>query len=60
MEKGRFSIIFEKLTQVMKEEASSQSPFEIESMRVELEEIAELRRLGLEISEPEPTSFTTT
>lgn len=52
-----FSIIFEKLSEVSQE-------LELYSELVidpnEFEEISELRRLAIAISEPEPTTYTST
>lgn len=59
MVESRFKIVFQKLA----ESAEATAP--AGSNRVwlaweELDEIAELRRLALEIAEPEPRSYTVT
>lgn len=54
MDENRFTIVFEKLS-----EATSDQP-EIREIEAESEEIAELRRIVLEINKPEPKFFTTT
>lgn len=51
-----FSIIFEKL----QEASVSDEGFTIQTNPTELDEIAELRKIVLEIIEPEPMSYTTT
>jgi hypothetical protein len=55
----RFKVVFEKLA-----EASEQDPQitveRVSFVREELDEIAELRRLSLELTEPEPQSYTVT
>lgn len=67
MEPRRFSILFERLAEATEDTA----PASVEAQRVghvsgveiqqsELDEIAELRRIVLEITEPEPASYTTT
>jgi hypothetical protein len=61
MDEARFRIIFEKLSEELPQKTSEEPTLKtVESMRVELEEIAELRRIVLEITEPEPVSYTTT
>lgn len=61
MDESRFKIVFEKLSQAIgKQDWLCEFPPESESMRAELEEISELRRLALEITDPEPMSYTTT
>lgn len=56
---SRFKVVFEKLA-----EASEQDQHvtveRVTFVREELDEIAELRRLSLELSEPEPQSYTIT
>lgn len=59
METIRFKIVFEKLA----EAAASGEPAVPEWTSLvseELDEISELRRLALEIAEPEPQSYTLT
>lgn len=62
MDQARFKIIFEKLSEKSAVQTPPGEPLVkvLEAMRVELEEIAELRRLVLEVTEPEPVSYTTT
>jgi hypothetical protein len=61
MEQDRFKIVFEKLTEARERGAVSEAEVaETEQLRAESEEIAELRRLVLEITEPAPKSYTTT
>ncbi|MBI3684591.1 MAG: hypothetical protein HY235_29825 [Acidobacteria bacterium] len=58
-----FTIIFEKMDEEARAEASASERGAVmlsaESL-VELDELAELRRVVTEITEPEPLSFTTT
>lgn len=62
MEKD-FTIVFEKLAEQTYPEAQEPGPGAVtlsaESL-VELDELAELRRVVTEITDPEPLSFTTT
>jgi hypothetical protein len=61
MEQDRFKIVFEKLAEGRERGAVSEAEVaETEQLRAESEEIAELRRLVLEITEPTPKSYTTT
>jgi len=61
MDPARFNIVFEKLSEEPLQKAAQETTLKtVESMQGELEEIAELRRIVLEITEPEPVSFTTT
>jgi hypothetical protein len=61
MDQARFKIVFEKLSEEPPQKTAGEPTLKtVESMRVELEEIAELRRIVLEITEPEPVSYTTT
>lgn len=61
MDQARFKIVFEKLSEEPAQKASEEPTLKtVENMRVELEEIAELRRIILEITEPESASYTTT
>ena len=48
-----FQIVFEKLAEAIAEEG------ELKALDSELDELAELRRLSLELSSPEPLTFTT-
>jgi hypothetical protein len=61
MDQARFKIVFEKLSEGSSQQTSAEPILKtVESMAVELEEIAALRRIVLEITEPEPVSYTTT
>jgi len=61
MDEDRFRIVFEKLSELTSEQTlSKESSSESEQMRAEIDEIAELRRLVLEITEPKATSYTST
>jgi len=61
MDESRFRIVFEKLSQVTAEERSGDGLLdESGELTLELEAISELRRLSLEIAEPEPITYTTT
>ena len=55
MDQKTFTIIFQKLAEV-REEPSLQA----EASRTEIDEIADLRRLVLEVTDPDPLSYTTT
>lgn len=52
-----YTILFEHLAAASAEE---QTPAMVEATAIELDEIAELHRAVLEISDPTPTSYTTT
>jgi hypothetical protein len=54
MDKNRFEIVFEKLSEARSEDA------EISRIEFENKEIAELRRIVLDVIEPEPKFFTGT
>ena len=59
MEQTRFKVVFEKVA----EATSAGEPAVLEPMSLvyaELDEISELRRLAVELSEPEPQSYTLT
>jgi len=59
MEQTRFKVVFEKLAEV----AAGGDPVGHEPTSLvyeELDEISELRRLAVELSEPEPQSYTLT
>ncbi|MBI1817763.1 MAG: hypothetical protein HYR72_22530 [Deltaproteobacteria bacterium] len=60
MDESRFKIVFEKLAEVADEGADQEATAGAEEMRVEIDEIAELRRMVLETTEPDQKSFTTT
>jgi hypothetical protein len=62
MDAPRFKIVFEKLAaHAAKADRREDDLYHaVESLRSEMEGIEELRRLSLEISEPEPASYTTT
>ena len=51
-----YEIVFKKLEELEAQLSEERSQAE----RTELDDIEELRRFAAEISEPEPTSFTTT
>jgi hypothetical protein len=51
-----FSIVFEKL----QEASANDEAFAVQTNSTELDEITELRKMVLEITEPEPMSYTTT
>jgi hypothetical protein len=57
-----FSIVFEKLHEaaVEQEVAAQTGNSAVNATEAEVDEIAELRRIVLEITEPEPLSFTIT
>lgn len=57
MTESRFRIIFEKLAEA-EEAKEAPTPVTVWIAPAEYDEIAELRRLSLEISEPEPRSYT--
>ncbi len=59
MTESRFRVIFEKLAEA-EEAKEPPTPAPAWIVREELDEIAELRRLALEITEPEPQSYTIT
>lgn len=63
----RFKLVFEKLRAVLQEEAEREpTKAKVEIRRApevtheELDEIDNLRRIVVEVTEPEPMSFTTT
>ena len=59
MEQARFKVVFEKLA----EATANVEPAGLEPTSLvfeELDEISELRRLALELAEPEPQSYTLT
>lgn len=56
---SRFKIIFVKLAEALAQEGPPEAKPH-EASREEIEEIDELRRLVMEVTEPEPTSYTTT
>jgi hypothetical protein len=60
-EESRFQIVFAKLSEVRPEQwEPAQSEAEVQALRKASEEIAELRRELLEITEPPVSLFTTT
>jgi hypothetical protein len=60
-EESRFQVVFDRLSEVRPEQwEPAQSEVEIQALRRANEEIAELRRELLEISEPPVSLFTTT
>ena len=60
METPRFQIVFEKLAEAVGMESGDDSAVVVARAAVEFNEIDELRRLALEIAEPEPMTYTTT
>ena len=61
METPRFQIVFEKLAEAVGMESGDDSAVVVVARAaVEFNEIDELRRLALEIAEPEPMTYTTT
>jgi len=67
MDENRFKIVFTKLDEIVAKDADVQAVksihdihYEGEASYEEIEEIDALRRIILEVMEPEPTSFTTT
>ena len=61
IERTRFRIVFQKLAEARLAGAIAEAEIvEGAELQGEAEEIAELRRIVREITEPEPRSFTTT
>jgi hypothetical protein len=60
MDEPRFRIIFEKLAETAAEEREGDGASMSDELRAEIDEIAELRRLVLETTEPDQKSYTTT
>lgn len=61
MSNNRFAIVFKKLSEAQDEEVVlGRESIEVKSLEDELNEIDELRRIVLEITDPEPQSYTTT
>jgi len=60
METPRFQIVFEKLAEAVGMESDDESAVVVTRAVAEFNEIDELRRLALEIAEPEPMTYTTT
>jgi hypothetical protein len=58
MDNGTFDIVFQKLVEALAEKGEPQAPHTAEASRTEIDEIDELRRMVLEVSEPEPNSYT--
>lgn len=56
---SRFKIIFVKLAEALAQQPKPEAK-QPEATPEELDEIDELRRLAMEITAPEPTSYTTT
>lgn len=60
MDEKHFEVVFDKLAERDPDGASIRSlALEAERLAPELEEIAELRQLVADLSEPEPSSYTT-
>ena len=57
MEEDRFDIIFKKLKEVVDEDAQSIADFSRE-VEAESEEISELRKLTVALTEPPPQTYT--
>jgi hypothetical protein len=55
-----FTIVFQKATEAQVEMSLNEPSLQLDTSAAELDEIAELRRIVLEISDPEPMSYTTT
>lgn len=60
MAESRFKVVFEKLAEASEPAESPGHPQQVCVAHEELDEISELRRLALEIAEPEPRSYTIT
>lgn len=58
MTESRFAVVFDPMPEAA--DASEPPVVGVELVRDELDEIAELRRIGLEIAEPSPRSYTGT
>ena len=58
MQTPDYTIVFKKLEEALTASPDLAHPTELDPN--ELDEINELRRLGLEISDPEPSSYTST
>lgn len=57
----RFKIIFDEVSKVEQDERlESNLAAEVQELSDELEEIDELRRLAMDIKDPEPKSYTAT
>ncbi len=66
-ESPRFKLVFTKLRQALEQEPYKERPmakvevrWTSEMSQEELEELENLRRIVLEVTDPEPMSFTTT
>ena len=57
-QQSRFKIVFEKLTEAEALDQSQTFSTEPPTDNAELDEIAELRKIALSISDPEPVSYT--
>lgn len=60
MAQDTFTIIFQKLAETTSVAPANEIPIGSEASMTEIEEIAELRRVVLEITDPEPMSYTST
>jgi hypothetical protein len=62
MSEDVFRILFDKLSAEVGQEAQDMKALlnEVEGLQPELDSIAELRKLSMEIAEPEPASYTLT
>jgi hypothetical protein len=59
MSASRFKVVFEKLAGASEQDQRI-AVERVSFVREEFDEIAELRRLSLELAEPEPQSYTVT
>lgn len=61
MEEGTYTLVFRKLEEASAEvSANESSRVEIKNIQTESEEIAELRRMVIEVSAPTPSFYTGT
>jgi hypothetical protein len=60
MAQDTFTIVFQKLAEATSEVPAHELFIRSEASIAEIEEIAELRRIVLEITDPEPMSYTST
>ena len=59
MNEETFTVVFQKLSEALTEEGESQAHPSVEANRAEIDEIDEFRRMVLEVTEPELSSYTT-
>jgi hypothetical protein len=60
MAQDTFTIIFQKLAESVSDDSGNYISVGFEASMAEIDEIAELRRVVLEITDPEPMSYTST